>query len=83
VATVSTPGQEPAPKAYLLNVGKGQIFNSIGSDDKYRRSHAGSFGPKYHSGFLYENQPHAQQAMSVVPARRNAACRCQHGLRGH
>jgi hypothetical protein len=34
VATASTPGQAPPPKAYLLNVGKGQTFNSIGSDDK-------------------------------------------------
>jgi hypothetical protein len=36
VATAATPGQTPAPQAYLLNVGKGQIFNSIGSDDKTR-----------------------------------------------
>ena len=34
VATASTPGQAPASKAYLLNVGKGQTFTDIGSDDK-------------------------------------------------
>jgi hypothetical protein len=33
-ATASSPGQAPASKAYLLNVGKGQTFNDIGSDDK-------------------------------------------------
>jgi hypothetical protein len=36
VATASTPGQAPASRAYLLNVGKGQTFNEIGSDDKTR-----------------------------------------------
>jgi hypothetical protein len=36
VAEVSTPGQAPAAKAYLLNVSKGQTFNDIGSDDKTR-----------------------------------------------
>jgi hypothetical protein len=35
-AAASTPGQAPASKAYLLNVGKGQTFNAIGSDDKTR-----------------------------------------------
>lgn len=34
MATASTSGQAPASKAYLLNVGKGQTFNDIGSDDK-------------------------------------------------
>jgi hypothetical protein len=33
-ATVSTPGQAPASKAYLLNVSGGQTFSEIGSDDK-------------------------------------------------
>jgi hypothetical protein len=33
-ATASSPGQAPVSKAYLLNVGKGQTFNDIGSDDK-------------------------------------------------
>jgi hypothetical protein len=36
VATVSTPGQAPSSKAYLLNVGSGQTFSDIGSDDKTR-----------------------------------------------
>jgi hypothetical protein len=36
VATVSTPGQPTASKAYLLNVGSGQTFSDIGSDDKTR-----------------------------------------------
>jgi hypothetical protein len=34
VGLASTVGQEPAASAYLLNVGKGQTFTEIGSDDK-------------------------------------------------
>ncbi len=34
VGVASSPGQAPAAKAYLLNVGKGQTFTDIGSDDK-------------------------------------------------
>jgi hypothetical protein len=34
LAVASSPGQERAAKAYLLNVGKGQTFSEIGSDDK-------------------------------------------------
>jgi hypothetical protein len=33
-AATSAPGQAPASRAYLLNVGKGQTFTEIGSDDK-------------------------------------------------
>ncbi len=36
LAAASLPGQAPAPRAYLLNVGKGQTFTEIGSDDKTR-----------------------------------------------
>jgi hypothetical protein len=36
VITLATLGQPPASRAYLLNVGKGQTFNEIGSDDKTR-----------------------------------------------
>jgi hypothetical protein len=35
-ALTSSAGQEPATKAYLLNVSKGQVFSEIGSDDKTR-----------------------------------------------
>jgi len=34
IVTASAQGQAPTPKVYLLNVSKGQTFNSIGSDDK-------------------------------------------------
>ena len=34
VATLPLLGQAPATKAYLLDVGKGQTFSDIGSDDK-------------------------------------------------
>jgi hypothetical protein len=34
--TASVPGQGPATRAYLLNVGQGQTFSEIGSDDKTR-----------------------------------------------
>lgn len=34
MAAASAHDQGPASKAYLLNVGKGQTFNSIGSDDR-------------------------------------------------
>src|SRR5262249_13064203 len=34
--TAFSPGQPPGSKAYLLNVGKGQSFSDIGSDDKTR-----------------------------------------------
>jgi hypothetical protein len=34
VAAAALPGQAPASKTYLLNVGKGQLFNDIASDDK-------------------------------------------------
>jgi hypothetical protein len=34
LAAASTPGQEPATKAYLLKVSDGQTFTEIGSDDK-------------------------------------------------
>ena len=36
VVTTLTPGQAPGSRAYLLNVGNGQTFNEIGSDDKTR-----------------------------------------------
>ncbi len=34
VATATAPGQEPAPLAYLLDVGRMQTFTEIGSEDK-------------------------------------------------
>ena len=34
IAAATTPGQEPASKAYLLHAGKGETFTDIGSDDK-------------------------------------------------
>jgi hypothetical protein len=36
VTGLSTPGQPPASRAYLLNLAKGQTFTEIGSDDKTR-----------------------------------------------
>ncbi len=42
-ATASSPAQAPGAKAFLLNVGKGQTFNDIGSDDKTRPELVESF----------------------------------------
>src|SRR5262249_33485221 len=37
VLVTSSPGQAPPTRTYLLNVGKGQIFNDTGMDDKTKR----------------------------------------------
>jgi hypothetical protein len=34
VVTAPVPGQTPASRAYLLNVGQGQTFSDIGSDNQ-------------------------------------------------
>jgi hypothetical protein len=34
LGAIYSPGQAPAKRAYLLNIGKGQTFTDIGSDDK-------------------------------------------------